>query len=86
MASKGGFRVQQGWFYAESSSVGFMEKPSRKDIRDGYCTLQLILITYLLILITYYIMYLLIARVGFRGKSSRAGFKGWLVNHLMQRF
>ena len=59
-----------------------MEKPSRKDIRDGYCTLQLILITYLLILITHYSLgiYLLrgkvakSSRVGFREKSSRAGF------------
>ena len=71
-----------------------MEKSSRKDIRDGYCTLQLILITYLLILITYYSLciYLLpgkvakSSRVGFREKASRAGFGGWLVNHLRQRF
>ena len=26
------------------------------------------------------------SRAGFGEKSSRAGFKGWLVNHLMQRF
>jgi hypothetical protein len=26
------------------------------------------------------------SRAGFMEKASRAGFKGWLVNHLMQRF
>ena len=80
----------------ESSRAGFMRSPavlaswgSPAGRTSGMAIVHgnlLILITYLLILITYYIMYLLIARVGFRGKSSRAGFKGWLVNHLMQRF
>ena len=80
----------------ESSRAGFMRSPAvlaswrspagrTSRMAIVHCNL-LILITYLLILITYYMMYLLIARAGFREKSSKAGFEGWLVNHLMQIF
>ena len=70
--------VQQCWIHGEAQQEG----------HQGWL-LYTATYTYYLFPYTYYlllIMYLLIARVGFREKSNRAGFKGWLVNHLMQRF
>ena len=69
----------------ESSRAGFMRSPAvlaSWGSPAGRTSGMAIVHCNLLILITYYMMYLLIARAGFREKSSKAGFEGWLVNHL----